>query len=415
MAILDKVLSIRDLQRLAHRRLPHTLSEVLESGVEDEVGLARNESAFGRFMFLPRYLVDVREIRQDVTLFDKRYASPFGIGPTGIAWIFRRGAELMLAAEAEEAKIPFVLGGANPTPMESIAEVAPNSAWYQLYAPSDLNISTDLIRRARDAGISTLMVTVDNPIYPNRERDARTGFSLPIQFTPRMILDGLRHPAWTAEWVRNGGIQMNEAWKRYAPSGSSATEVLQFVFGRINNAELTWRVLEEFRRLWPRKLVVKGIQHPSDGVRAAELGADGVLISNHGGKTLDRTPAPVEILPFMKAAVGDRLKVMVDGGVRRGSDIVAAYCLGADFVFFGRPTLYGAIAAKRPGVKRAIDILRKEVETTLGLIGCTSIDQLGPDLIFDQTARPASPPLQTGVPASEMLHNVLTSGRVSDG
>lgn len=383
MANLTQVLSIRDLQRLAHRRLPRSLSQVLESGVEDERGIERNEAAFARYLFLPRYVVDVLDRRQDVTLFGRRYDSPFGLGPTGISWIFQRGAERMLAAEAAEANIPFVLGGANVTSLETIAGIAPSNAWFQLYAPSDLSISHDLIRRAVDAGIGTLMVTVDNPIYPNRERDARSGFSFPIRYTPRMIADVLLHPSWTLEYLRSGGISMNEGWQRYAPAGSSPTAVAQFVRARVNNPQLTWNVLEEFRRRWPRTFVIKGIQHPRDAVRAAEIGADGILISNHGGKTLDRTPAPIEVLPLIRSAVGERLQLMVDGGVRRGADIVMAYCLGANFVFVGRPTLYGAIAAKQAGVRKAIEILRREIDITLGLIGCTTMSGLSRDYVFN--------------------------------
>jgi L-lactate dehydrogenase (cytochrome)/(S)-mandelate dehydrogenase len=380
MRIAD-ALSIRDIERLAKRRLPRVVYEGIASGVEDEHGLTRNGVEFQRYRLLPRHLVDVSERDQSTTLFARRYASPFGISPTGIAGIFRRDAELMLAKAASAARVPFVMSGASMVSIERVARVDPENTWFQIYAARDPKISDDFLRRARDAGFPTLVLTVDNPVPPKRERDARNGFRLPPKLAPLDLLEALTHPGWLIGYVRQGGMPVMETWAPYAAPGASAADVARF-FRTQSPSIQTWRDLESFRRAWPGHLVLKGIMRPSDAVRCAELGADGIVISNHGGKALDRAPASIEVLPAIKAAVGDRLVVMLDSGIRRGSDVVVARCLGADFVFLGRATLYAVAAAGLAGAARALDILREEVDTTLGLIGCPRFEQLGPDFLM---------------------------------
>jgi (S)-mandelate dehydrogenase len=203
---------------------------------------------------------------------------------------------------------------------------------------------------------------------------------LPPRLSPLALLEALTHPGWVFDYLRHGGMPTMEAWAPYAEPGASAAEVARF-FRTQSPSVQTWRDFEDLRRIWPEKLVVKGIMRPADAVRCAELGADGIIVSNHGGKALDRAPATIELLPAIKAAVGDRLAVMLDSGVRRGSDIVVAKCLGADFIFVGRATLYGVAAAGLSGAIRVLDILREEIDTTLGLIGCPSFEQLGPDFL----------------------------------
>lgn len=379
-------LSVADLEQLAKRRLPRLLFDLIESGVEDEHGVARNRDAFAVHQLWPRYLIDVSCRDQRTTLFGRTWASPFGISPTGIAGIFRRDAELMLAEAAREEGVPFILAGASMVSIERIAAAAAATSWYQLYAARDPAISTDLIRRAREAGFQALVVTVDNPVYPKRERDLRGGFHLPIRVRPATALDALLHPGWLVEWLRRGGVPFMESWVPYAPAGASAAEVAAFVRAQSNNADHTWRQIEMFRALWPRTLIVKGIMHPADAMRAAECGADGVILSNHGGKTLDRAPATLSVLPLVKAAVGDRLTVMLDSGVRRGSDVVVARALGADFVFVGRATLYGVAAGGMAGARRALAILREEVDSTLALIGCPQFADLSAEFLFREAA-----------------------------
>jgi L-lactate dehydrogenase (cytochrome)/(S)-mandelate dehydrogenase len=304
----------------------------------------------------------------------------------GIAEIFHRGADSMLAEAAAAAKVPSIMSGSCMTPLETIAQVSGGNAWFQLYAARDPNISDDFVRRARDAGYSTMVLTVDNPVFPKMERDKRNGFSVPFRLTLPLVIDAIKHPRWTVEWLRNGGLPMMRTWQPYAPAGATPSEVA--LFRRSQNPSVqTWRDVERFRRLWSGNFVIKGLARASDAVRAANAGVNGVIVSNHGGKTLDRAPATVDALVAIAAAVGDRMVVMLDSGVRRGSDVIVGLCLGARFVFVGRAALYGVTVGGVAGARRALDILREEIDMTMALIGCQSVAELGPDFLFENQDR----------------------------
>jgi (S)-mandelate dehydrogenase len=378
---LENAVNIEDLHRMAKRRLPKIAFDFIEGGVEDELGISRNEAAFRRYRLMPRYLVDVNKRDQSAKLFDRVYASPFGISPTGAAGLFRPGADLMLAESAAGANIPFVMSGASTASMEKAAGVAPTHTWYQLYVARDPKISEDLIRRASDAGLGTLVLTVDVPVSSKRERNIRNGFSRPLKMTWKTKLEALTHPGWLMEYMRTGTPLM-ENWAPYAAPGADADQVADFVAHQMPSIP-TWEDLEKFRKLWPRHLVVKGILHPDDARRAADIGVDGIIVSNHGGRQLDRAPASLEALPAISKAVGDRVTIMLDSGVRRGADILIALALGARFVFCGRATLYGAAAGGIPGVRKAISILRNEIDLTMAQIGCPSLDQLDASFLCD--------------------------------
>ncbi len=378
---LEHAVNIEDLHRMAKRRLPKIAFDFIEGGVEDELGISRNEAAFRRYRLMPRYLVDVNKRDQSAKLFDRVYASPFGISPTGAAGLFRPGADLMLAESAAGANIPFVMSGASTASMEKAAGVAPTHTWYQLYVARDPKISEDLIRRARDAGLGTLVLTVDVPVGSKRERNIRNGFGRPLKMTWKTKLEALTHPGWLMEYMRTG-TPLIENWAPYAGAGANADQVADFVAHQMPSIP-TWEDLEKFRKLWPRHLVVKGILHPDDARRAADIGVDGIIVSNHGGRQLDRAPASLEALPAIRKAVGDRVTIMLDSGVRRGADILIALALGARFVFCGRATLYGAAAAGIPGVRKAISILRTEIDLTMAQIGCPSLDQLDASFLCD--------------------------------
>ena len=393
---IDQAVNIEDLHRMAKRRLPKIAFDFIEGGLEDERGLERNTSAFHKHQLLPRYLVDVSTRDQRATLFGHTYASPFGISPTGGASLFRDGADLMLAGAAVEANIPYIMSGASNASIEAAAKVAPNNTWYQLYAPRDPRVCADLIRRTADAGLGALVLTVDTPVGAKRERNIRNGFanvrgglSQALSLKPSILVEAMTHPGWIVEYFRRGGgTPMLQNWQPYAPAGSDAEAVYKHsALLRPFNAQ-TWRDLENYRRMFPRALVVKGIMDPADALRAAEIGCNGVIVSNHGGRQLDQAPASLDVLPAIKAAVGDKMTVMLDSGVRRGADILIARCLGAQFCFMGRPTLYGAAAGGLAGVKKAVDILRGEIDLVMGQIGCPSLDQLGPDFLWrDDWAR----------------------------
>jgi len=387
---LDQAVNIEDLHQMAKRRLPKIAFDYIEGGVEDERGLARNAAAFQKHQLLPRYLVDVSVRDQSQTIFGRKYSSPFGISPTGGTSLFRNHADLMLAEAARDANIPYIMSGGSSETIEAAAKIAPNNHWYQLYAARKPEINADLIKRSADAGLGALVLTVDTPVGSKRERNQRNGFSnirgglfQALSLKPSILLEAMTHPGWIVEYLRRGGgTPMLGNWQAYAPAGSNAEEVYKFASSvRPFNAQ-TWRDLETYRKLFPRALVVKGIMNPADAVRALEVGCDGILVSNHGGRQLDQAPGSLDVLPAIKAAVGDKMTILLDSGARRGADILIALCLGADFCFFGRPTLYGAAAGGLPGVKKAVEIFRNEIDLVMGQIGCPSLDQLGPDFLW---------------------------------
>ena len=389
---IDDAVNIEDLHLMAKRRLPKVAFDFIEGGLEDERGLERNTSAFHKHFLLPRYLVDVSNRDQTQTIFGQTFSSPFGISPTGGAGLFRRGADLMLAQAAADMNIPYIMSGSSNDSMESAARVAPNNAWYQLYAARDAGVSEDLIRRAADCGLKALVLTVDVPVHSKRERNMRNGFAnirgnwmrAALSLKPALLAEAMTHPGWVVEYMRHGGTPALENWLPYAGAKATAEDTVKFNRSQVPAHAQTWKDLERYRRLFPRTLIVKGIMNPADAVRAADIGCEGVIVSNHGGRQLDQAPASLDVLPAVKAAVGDRMTVMLDSGVRRGADILIAMCLGADFVFFGRPTLYGAVAGGLPGVKKAIDIFRSEIDLVMGQIGCPSLDQLGPDFLWKE-------------------------------
>jgi (S)-mandelate dehydrogenase len=261
-----------------------------------------------------------------------------------------------------------------------------------MYAAKDASVTDALVGRARDNGLGALVLTVDVPVHPRRERNLRNGFANvrrggvfeALKLKPGIIAEALTHPLWVYDYVRHGGAPTLGNWVPHAGNGATIPQVLDFNRTMTPASAQTWRDLERYRRLFPRTLIVKGILNPADAIRAADIGCDGILVSNHGGRQLDQAPASLDALPAIKAAVGDRMTVMLDSGVRRGADILIALCLGAQFVTFGRPTLYGAVAGGLPGVKKAIDIFKTEIDLVMGQIGCPSLDQLGPDFLWTE-------------------------------
>lgn len=377
---LDRIFNIEDLHQAAKRRLPRVAFDYIEGGAEDERALVTNAQGFHARKLNPRYLVDVSSISQSTPLFGRTYGLPFGIAPTGLIGLFRHGGERMLAQAAVEANIPFVMSGASTASIEDIAKIAPDHLWYQLYTARDRSISEDMIRRARDAGLSTLVITVDIPASSNRERDKRNGFGLRMM-PASSYFEALKHPAWLLEYLRYG-TPVFENWKPYAPNAKTGTALADFIRTQVPPGNLTWRDIASFRKLWPRTLVVKGLMRPDDARAAVDAGADGIIVSNHGGRQLDVAPSSVEVLPAIRAAVGERTTLMLDSGVRRGSDILIARALGAKFVFVGRATLYGVSAFGLPGARKAVDILQREMEAVMKQIGCPDVNALGPEFLW---------------------------------
>ncbi|MCA0305478.1 MAG: alpha-hydroxy-acid oxidizing protein [Proteobacteria bacterium] len=377
---MQGVVNIEDLRKLAKKRLPKIAYDFIEGGTDDEVGLVTNESAFRKARLVPRYLVDVSVRDQSTTLFGRTYSSPIGIAPTGLAGLFRHGADLMLAEAARDANVPFIMSGAATGSIEDLGRIAPDHGWYQLYSAKDQAISEDMIKRAGDAGLRTLVFTVDVPEGSNRERNTRNGFGRPLRLSLRSKIDALMHPAWMMQWLRHG-TPFFDNWAKYAGPGADADKVSDFVAYN-NRAPMTWKHVERYRELWKGNFVLKGIMHPDDAIRAHAMGVDGVMVSNHGARQLDNAPSPLEVLPAIRDAVGDKMTVMFDGGIRRGIDALIALCTGAKFVFVGRPTLYGVTAGGKPGADAALGIFRREIDISMAQLGVTKIADLGPQFLM---------------------------------
>jgi (S)-mandelate dehydrogenase len=360
-------LNIDDLRRIAERRLPRVAWEFLERGAEEETTLAENRAAFERIRLRPRTLVDVSKRSQQVMLFGKSHAAPFGIAPTGAAGLYSFEADVALARAAATSGV-FVA-------LERVAREAGGSKWFQLYMSKDRDAARTLVARARDAGYEALVVTTDVPVGGNREFNRRNGFDIPFRLNVRNAVDGVLHPHWLVNVFMRTLLSSGVPRFRNTDVGGRivARNLGEF---RARREALDWSDLDWLREFWPRKLLVKGVLTVADALQAENRGADGIFVSNHGGRQLDGAPAPVEVLPEIAAAVGDRLRIMFDSGVRRGSDIVKALALGADMVFVGRAPLYGVCAGGEAGVVRALDILRSEVDRVMGLLGCTGVEAL---------------------------------------
>lgn len=381
---LDAVVNLDDFRRLARRKLPLIAFDFIDGGADDDVCLIRNRQAFQAYQLLPRYLVDVSLPDQSVELFGHRYSSPIGISPTGMGGLFRLGADAMLAQAAKALNVPFMLSSASNLAIEDAVRIAPDNVWFQMYATSDDAINDDLVRRAIDAHVKVLAITVDVPVNSNRERNRRNGFSRPFRLTPSVMLDALSRPAWLLRYLKIGGLPMLSNWQAYAPQGASADQVAD-LYGTLTPAPRTsWALLERIRERWMGPLVIKGILNPDDAVRAQQIGFDGIIVSNHGGRQLDCAPSPVQMLPRIKAAVGDEMALMLDSGIRRGSDLVIGRALGAKAGFFGRPTLFAVAVAGEPGARHALNLVRREVNAVLAQIGQPVFEKVGPDCLVNQ-------------------------------
>lgn len=409
---IDTAINLDDVRLLAKRRLPKIAFDFADGGVDDEVAMARNRAAFQRYRLLPRYMIDVSSRDASVTLFGRKYNKPFGISPMGITGFFRPGADLMLAEAAAKASVPYIMSSASCDSIEKASRVGPGTTWFQIYGAKDLNITTDLVRRASDLDVPVLVVTVDVPVTSRRERNMRNGFTRPMKLTPSVIMQGLRCPEWTLGYLRNGGVPMMENWQPYAARGADANAVADLYGSQTPAPGQTWTVIETVRKLWKGPLVVKGVLHPADALRCADIGVQGLLISNHGGRQLDAAPSALEVLPLIRQAVGDRVEIILDGGFRRGSDIVIALCLGAKAAFFGRPAIFGAAAGGVRGGAKVLDILSKEVDVVMGQMGCPNVSSLGPERLFDSMAACPIPGYgETTIPPHQVgLHEVSGHG-----
>jgi (S)-mandelate dehydrogenase len=385
MADLTRAVNIEDLRLLARKRLPRAIFDFFDGGAEDEVTLRANRAAFERVTLLPRVLVDVSKVDTSTSLLGDISRLPLAIGPTGGISAGRYGAELLLARAAKAHGVPFTMATPSAFTIERVAEEVGGRLWFQLYCVRDLAFRGKLVQRARAAGYEALLVTVDLPVSGKRERDPRNGFHTPYSPNWRNSKDVLFKPAWALDMMRNGlpGMANLEGYRFSAPSG---TDIVTAV-GREMDAGLSWDYIKRLRDEWPGKLLLKGVERADDAARAAAVGCDGVVVSNHGGRQLDGAAPTLDALPDIVKEVGSRISVLLDGGVRRGVDIVKARALGAQAVLTGRATLFGVMAGGEAGARRALEILSGELERAMQLCGARSVAEIGPELLSRNPAR----------------------------
>jgi len=387
--------SIEELRAMAQRRLPNFSFEYVEGGADDEVTLRRNRMIFESITLQPRTLRNVghRDLHRD--WFGRPAALPFMIGPTGFNGLLTAQGDLHLARAAAQSGIPFVLSNASTIAIEEIAKVDGLRAWMQIYLYRTRDHVARLIERARQLELEAIIVTVDSAIFGNREWDRRN-YVRPLQLDWRNRLDVARHPRWIWDVLVPYGVPHFANLGDLLPPGQDSVKGAASALAAELDPSLNWDDIAWLRDLWKGKLIIKGVIHPGDVQIALRYGVDGVVLSNHGGRQLDGAVSAMETLPEVARLARGRMAVFLDGGFRRGSDIVKALLLGADGVLVGRAVLYGLAAGKGPGARHAIELLRSELDRTLGLLGCTRLDELTPDLIHATVWRAASETLAGG-------------------
>jgi len=368
--------SVADLRAISRRRLPGGVFDYIDGGAEDEIAMARNIRAFRRLEFHPRVLQAVGETDPSTMLLGAPLAFPLVLAPTGFTRIAHPEGELAVARAAQRAGIPYALSTLGTRSIEEVAAVSSGRLWFQVYVWRDRGLVEEMVARAAAAGYEALCLTVDATVIGRRERDVRRGFTLPPKLGLETIIDGILHPSWTWAFARSEPIKFANVTGESVGDGTDAVSLAEYVNGQFDPG-LSWRDLEWLRSVWDGPIVIKGIQAVEDAVVAATEGADAIVVSNHGGRQLDSAPATLDLIPPIVDAVGDRLEVVVDGGVRRGADIVKALALGARAAMAGRAYLYGLGAGGERGVDHVLAMLDADVRRTMALIGAATVADLG--------------------------------------
>ncbi|HVW70057.1 MAG TPA: alpha-hydroxy acid oxidase [Steroidobacteraceae bacterium] len=377
---LARALNIADLRAVARRRVPHFVFEYVEGGAEDEASLRGNRSSFESLRLIPRTLVDTTGCTPQTEILGRPAAAPLIIAPTGLNGMLHADGDIGLARAAARLGIPYTLSTMSTTRLEDVAKQAGGRLWMQLYVMKNRAVAEDIMSRAAAAGYEALVFTTDANVFGSREWDQRS-YRSPGKPTLRSKLDALLHPGWLTSVIARNGIPRFKNIESFLPAGAATAVGGSTIIPKLFEGNITWNDITWIRRIWPRKLLIKGVLSAADAEHAAALGCDGIILTNHGGRQLDYCVSAIDVLPEIVAAVGKRVPIIIDGGVRRGSDIVKAVALGANSVMTGRATLYGLAANGERGVARALEILTTEMTRVLGQLGCNSVAELGPQLV----------------------------------
>jgi (S)-mandelate dehydrogenase len=381
------LLSVEDYRQVARRRLPRFVFEYVDGAAEDEQCLRRNREAMDSITLLPQCLRDTTAITTGIEVFGQTWAQPFAVAPTGFNGLLRPKGDLLIARAAASAGVPFVLSTASNSRLEEVAG-AGGRQWLQLYVMSNRSIAEQLVRRAKANRFEALVLTVDVPVSGYRERDVRNGFRLPFRPTPRTLFDLCRHPGWLLRLGLAGMPQFANLAE--TENEASSPQVQAALLSRAMDRSLAWDSIKWLRRIWDGPILLKGLLHHEDALKAVRAGIDGIIVSNHGGRQLDAAPATMAVLPRILDTVGGKIPVFVDSGFRRGTDVVKALACGARGVFLGRPLLYGLAADGEAGVSAMLKLFAEEVTRTMILLGAADTSQLGPQNLY--SAAPAHAP-----------------------
>lgn len=374
--------NVADLQQAAQRRLPAPMFHYIDGGSDDEWTIARNTSAFDAYQLLPEVLRDVSKIDLSTQIFGQQCALPFFLAPTGMSRLFHHGKELAVARAAEKFDTFYSLSTLGTTSLEDVAQTISKPRMCQIYILKDRGLTLEFVERCKAAEYEALCLTVDMAMAGNRERDLRTGMVMPPKFGLRSLWSFATHPHWAMNLALHPDFKLANVAHRVDALGSGAIGLIDYVNSQFDRT-VTWNDVEWLRAQWDGPLVIKGVLSPSDAQKAEGIGADALIISNHGGRQLDSASAPVDLVRPFRNAISDSMQLVVDGGIRRGKDVIKALALGADACSFGKAYLYGLAAGGQPGVERALQLLKNELVRNMTLLGCTSVADLGEKHLID--------------------------------
>jgi (S)-mandelate dehydrogenase len=380
---LNRIATVADMERAAHRALPRQVFDVIAGGADDELVLLRNRAALTGLRLRPHVLRDVSSRDLSVTLFGETYSLPVMLAPVGYQRLVHRDGEVASVRAASSKRVGTLLSGGSSCSPEAVAAAVEDTPWYQLYPSAERQATQRILSRIERLGYPVLCVTVDTPMHAVRSRDIRNRITMPLRPTPSLVASALRHPRWTASLMTGGAGRGLPASTRFPADTAAARHVTRGRVGRvISSDDLAW-----IRDQWSGPMIVKGVLNPQDVDHILGHGVDGIVVSNHGGRQFDYAPSTIEVLPEIVAAVSGRVPVLIDSGFRRGAEVVAALALGASAVLIGRPYIYGLAVAGRRGVEHVLEILAAEIDTALGLVGAASLKDLEPSLV--QVSTPA--------------------------